>query len=74
MPLGRTGGGAVQVQAAPDWRDATPCFKAIHTRLFSGHDLESQSEELLEKPIGSDAARRGATRWLTSDCGASLSG
>lgn len=61
MPLGRTGGGVVQVQAARrNGRigDAAPCFKAIHTRFFSGHDLESLSEELLEELIGSDAARR----------------
>lgn len=58
MPLGRTGGGAVRVQAAPDWRDATPYFKAIHTRFFSGHDLASLSEDLLEELMGSGAARR----------------
>ena len=41
-----------------DWRDATPYFKAIHTRFFSGHDLASLSEDLLEELMGSGAARR----------------
>lgn len=41
-----------------EWRDATPYFKAIHTRFFGARALESLSEELLDELIGSGAACR----------------
>lgn len=40
-----------------DWRDATPYFKAIHTRFFSAQALASLSQELLEELVHAGAAR-----------------